>query len=219
VPEVNDRPTAALFDIDGTLVDSNYLHVDAWSRAFEACGLTVAAWRIHRAIGRDSTQLLEHLLGPESSEFGERAKELHSRFYGEYADRLRPLEGATDFVRSLAASGVRIVLATSAPADELKLLLPVLALDDVLYAVTSSEDVDTAKPEPGVIDVALKKAGADPGAAVMFGDTVWDMLAATRAGVRGVGVRSGGISERELRQAGAITVAESLSELPADFDR
>ena len=197
---------AVLFDIDGTLVDSNYLHVDTWDRAFSEVGRPVDIWRIHRAIGMDSKELLKALLGEDPDGVAEQAKELHGDLYKAEARRLRPFDGAADLVRSLRARGVPVVLATSAPEDELRILLQVLGLSEDGIATTSSGDVDTAKPEPGIIEAALAKAGAEPGRAVMVGDTIWDVIAAKRAGVATIGVRSGGVSEEELTGAGAIEV-------------
>jgi HAD superfamily hydrolase (TIGR01509 family) len=197
---------AVLFDIDGTLVDSNYLHVDTWDRAFVEAGHPVEGWRIHRAIGMDSAKLLEALLGDDPRGVADQAKSLHGDLYKAEAGRLRPFDGAAELVRALLARGVAVVLATSAPEDELEILLDVLGLSKDEVATTSSGDVDTAKPEPGIIEAALEKAGVAADRAVMVGDTVWDVIAAKRAGVGTVGVRSGGVSEEELTGAGAIEV-------------
>ncbi|MDQ4138641.1 MAG: HAD family hydrolase [Actinomycetota bacterium] len=204
---------AVLFDIDGTLVDSNYLHVDTWDRAFAEAGRPIEIWRIHRAIGMDSAELLKTLLGDDPDGVAERAKELHGEYYKAEAGRLRPFDGAAELVRSLIARGIAVVLATSAPEDELEILLQVLGLSKGEVSTTSSGDVDTAKPEPGIIQAALGKAGADPARAVMVGDTIWDVIAAERAGVSTIGVRSGGIAEEELTGAGAIEVHDGTRAL------
>lgn len=212
-----NAPKAVLFDIDGTLVDSNYLHVDAWSRAFEQVGHPVEAWRIHRSIGLDSDRLLETLLGDDRDELGDRAKKLHSDLYTEMNNRLRPLPGAVDLLHALAQAGIRVVLATSAPKDELDTLTEVLDSDDALHATTSSDDVETAKPEPDIVNVALERAGVDASDALFIGDAVWDMKAAGRAGVRAIGVRTGGFGADELMDAGATDVFDDAAAILAAF--
>ncbi|UAJ79007.1 HAD family hydrolase [Leifsonia sp. ZF2019] len=202
-----------LFDVDGTLVDSNYLHVDAWQRAFDASGVQVDAWRIHRAIGQDSERLLNSLVGERDDDWVERASELHSRFYREQADRLRAFEAAGALLRALRERGLATVLATSAPDDELQLLRDTLAADDAVTATTSADDVDEAKPDPGILNVALDRVGASPEDAVMVGDSVWDMRAAGRAGIRAIGLRCGGSGAEELREAGASRVYDHPAEL------
>ena len=218
-PAPTNRPgddadqTAVLFDIDGTLVDSNYLHIDAWDRAFASVGHPVDVWRIHRAIGMDSSKLLERLLGDAASEAGDAAKDEHSRLYMQTVDRLRAIAGARDLLHDLSGRGFRVVLATSAPQDELDILLSVLDLGDAVDAVTSSEDVGTAKPDPDIIGVALDKAGVPAERAVMVGDSVWDIAAAERAGVRSIGLLSGGFGRGELLDAGAAQVYDDVADL------
>jgi len=210
-------PKAVLFDIDGTLVDSNYLHVDAWGRAFEKVGHPVEAWRIHRSIGLDSDRLVETLLGDDADELGNRAKQLHTDLYGEMFDRLIPLPGAVELLHALAAAGIRVVLATSAPEDELHVLTGVLDSDDALHATTSSDDVDTAKPEPDIVNVALERAGVKASEALFVGDAVWDMVAAERAGVQSIGVRTGGFGADELTDAGATRVFDDAATILEGF--
>jgi HAD superfamily hydrolase (TIGR01509 family) len=204
-----------LLDIDGTLVDSNFLHVEAWARTFADLGLTVPAWRIQRSIGADSAELLGRLLGDETDDVRNRAKELHTTHYRELVPRLRVLPGARELISDLHARGVRIVLATSAPADELESLLDLLDIGDETHAVTSSEDVETAKPDPGIIAVALEKGGVSAENAIMIGDSTWDVTAAGRAGVRAVGLLSGGTGEDDLMQAGAVAVYDDAEDLRA----
>lgn len=210
---MTETPAAVLFDVDGTLVDSNYLHVEAWSHAFDELGVDVPAWRVHRSIGQDSQKLLDALLGDLSGQLGEQAKALHSEFYRKIAYRLRPLDGARELIRALKGRGLTVVLATSAPEDELALLTDVLDVNDLLDATTNADDVDTAKPDPSIVQVALGKAGAVAERAVFVGDTVWDCIAASRAGVRTIGVLSGGSSSAELRSAGAIAVYDDPAAL------
>jgi HAD superfamily hydrolase (TIGR01509 family) len=209
---------AVLFDIDGTLVDSNYLHVHAWHRAFDELGMDVESWRIHRRIGMDGSALLDDLVPNLPDDVSDRLKDLHSRYYQESTGLLRPLSGALRLLDVVAASGLQVVLATSAPEDELKELRRVLDRDDIVSAITSSEDVETAKPEPGIVEVALKKAGVEPDRAVFVGDTVWDIRAAARAGVSCICLESGGIDRRLLFAEGAVAVFENPLDLVDHVD-
>jgi HAD superfamily hydrolase (TIGR01509 family) len=209
---------AVLFDIDGTLVDSNYLHVHAWRRAFDDLGMDVESWRIHRRIGMDGSELRDELVPNLPDDVSERLSDLHSRYYRETTGLLRPLSGALRLLDVVAASGLQVVLATSAPEDELKELRRVLDRDDIVSAITSSEDVDTAKPEPGIVEVALEKAGVASDRAVFVGDTVWDVRAASRAGVACICLESGGIDRRLLFAEGAVAVFENPLDLVDHLD-
>jgi len=214
--------TAVLFDIDGTLVDSNYAHVDAWSRAFTDVGHPVDSWRIHRSIGKDSSLLVEGLVGKEAAaRLLDDVKDAHGRHYaghlGEGGD-LHVFDRATDLLAELARRGHEVVLATSAPEDELEALRGLLDVEDALWAVTSSEDVETAKPDPGIVEVALEKADVPAERAAMVGDAVWDVQAARRAGVTCIGVLSGGFSRDELTEAGAAEVYDDVADLLARLD-
>ena len=204
-----------LFDIDGTLVDSNYLHVQAWYRAFREAEVEVEAWRIHRSIGMDGSTLLKSLAGNADEDTHSQLKDLHSRFYKETVPMLRRMPGARELLQAVDELGLQIVLATSAPEDELAILREVLASDDLVSAVTSSNDVDTAKPQPDIVDVALERASVDADHAVFVGDTVWDVEACNRAGVPTIAVLSGGVSRSELEKAGAQAVFEDTKELYA----
>jgi HAD superfamily hydrolase (TIGR01549 family) len=209
-----NRPSpAVLFDIDGTLVDSNYLHIHAWCRAFRDVGIAVESWRIHRCIGMDGTRLLKLLTDDAEQEVQQRAKDLHLQYFTESAPLLKRLPGARELLERIRALGLQIVLATSASEDELSLLRKVLDSDDVVSAMTSSKDVDVAKPEPGIIRVALERAGVDAGRAVYIGDAVWDIVACKNAGVPSIGVLSGGVSREELGNAGAEMVFDNTREL------
>ncbi|WAJ44926.1 HAD family hydrolase [Mycobacterium sp. Aquia_216] len=197
---------AVLFDVDGTLVDSNYLHVYAWQRAFESEGISAAAWHIHRCIGMDGSKLVRTLSDDAPADVQERLSDAHSRYYRQLSSLLAPLPGARELLRRVANLGLQVVLASSAPEDELEMLRKVLGCDDVIAAATSSRDVDTAKPEPGIVQVALDRAGVAPGDAVFVGDAVWDAHAAKAAGVPCIGVLSGGIADSELQAAGASPI-------------
>ena len=209
---------AVLFDIDGTLVDSNYLHVHAWQLAFTRLGFDVESWRIHRSIGMDGFSLVRSLTGDPPGEAVEHLQELHAQYYGETVGLLRPLPGATALLDAVAELGLQVVLATSAPADELTTLRKVLGRDDIVSAVTSSADVDTAKPAPDIVEVALHRAGVTSAAAVFVGDTIWDIRAAARAGVSCLCVLSGGTARDELEAEGAKAVFANPAQLVDAID-
>lgn len=211
-----DNAPAVLFDIDGTLVDSNYLHVFAWQQAFDDIGLDVEAWRIHRGIGMDGTELVKSLC-PDLDDV-DTAKDAHSNRYQALSPLLRTLPGALDLLDAVAAAGLQVVLATSAPEDELATLREVLGRDDIVSAITSSEDVETAKPRPDIVEVALEKAGVSADRAIFVGDAVWDVRAAKRASVSTIGLRSGGASQAELESEGAVAVYDNPGDLLKHFD-
>lgn len=211
-------PPAVLFDIDGTLVDSNYLHVHAWSRAFAEVGIPVEAWRIHRSIGMDGSTLVGALADDADENSRERVKDLHSRYYKELTPELRRLPGARELLEVVHQLELQIVLATSAPEDELSILREVLDSDHLVSSVTSSADVETAKPRPDIVEVALDRAGVLAAHAVFVGDAVWDVVASQRAGVETVALLSGGTSQAELENAGAARVFENPLELCQHLD-
>ena len=162
-------PPAVLFDVDGTLVDSNYLHLHAWCRAFAEAGLAVETWRVHRSIGMDGAELVRTLSDDAPDDVQDRLKGLHDSHYRETVHLLVPLKGAQEPLQRVAALGLQVVLATSASEHELAILRKVLDSEDVISEVTSSQDVDTAKPEPDIVQVALDRAGVTAAAAVLVG--------------------------------------------------
>jgi HAD superfamily hydrolase (TIGR01549 family) len=212
------RPDAVLLDIDGTLVDSNYLHADAWAQAFAAAGHPVDAWRVHRAVGMDGGKLVERLIGAAAGTVGDQVQDEQGRLYAGSAGRLRRFAGARELLIELHRRGHPVVLASSAPQSELDALLPVLDADQVIDAVTTGEDADLAKPDPGIVQIAVVRAGVTADHAVLVGDAVWDMEAARRAGVRSIGVLSGGYGRDELLTAGAAAVYEDVADLLAHLD-
>jgi HAD superfamily hydrolase (TIGR01509 family) len=210
---MSTRAPAVLFDIDGTLVDSNYLHVHAWFRAFSDAGIDVDAWRIHRSIGMDGATLLKTLSGDASDQARQRAEDLHSRYYKETTSLLRLMPGAREVMRTVEQLGLQVVLATSAPEDELSILRSLLDSEDLVSTVTSADDVGVAKPNPDIVEVALERARVAADRAVFIGDTVWDAEASGRAGVPSIGVLSGGVSRDELEKAGAGQVFDDVRQL------
>jgi phosphoglycolate phosphatase-like HAD superfamily hydrolase len=213
---------AVLLDVDGTLVDSNYLQVDAWVRAFADHGIAVDAWRVHRTLGQAGPQLIERIADERGidldGDLADRLAGAHSRHAEESAGLLRAFDGARELVRAIRDRGARPILATSASPDMLGRLREVLDVEDELHAVTSSEDVEVSKPEPDLVHVALGAAGVAPADAVFVGDSVWDVVAAGRAGVPCVAVLSGGIGAHELAEAGAAAVYDDVAALLAGID-
>ncbi|MFF0066882.1 HAD family hydrolase [Streptomyces sp. NPDC005279] len=212
-------PRAVLFDVDGTLTDTNHIHVIAWWEAFRQAGHHAAMRQIHRAIGLSATDLIAHLLGEDRDRDQDEAlAAAHDTLYGTWFDRLPALDGAQDLLRTLAGRGWRVVLATSAGGAELKALRRAIDADDVIAGVASADDVEAGKPAPDPVHQALELVGASAAEAVFVGDTVWDMKAATRAGVRAVALLSGGIPRADLEQAGAATVYQDPADLLSHLD-
>jgi HAD superfamily hydrolase (TIGR01509 family) len=211
-------PAAVLFDIDGTLVDSNYLHVVAWMYAFQAAGCQVEAWRIHQAIGMDSSKLLESLIGDDAERLSDQLKDVHSARYKELSSLLQPFDGARELLREVFARGTKVVLATSAPPDELEMLRDLLDVEDAVNTVTNAGDVETAKPAPDIVAKALERSGVAASDAVFLGDAVWDVKASAAAGVTCVAVTSGGVHKEELRQAGAAQLYPTVRDLLDGLD-
>ncbi|MFE9479134.1 HAD family hydrolase [Streptomyces spororaveus] len=210
---------AALFDVDGTLVDTNHLHVVCWWEALRQAGHHLAMHDVHRAIGLPGEGLLGHLLGEDRDTSEDDAlSDAHSTLYGTYFDRLPPFDAAAELLRELDRRGWRVVLVTSAKDSELEALRKAIGADDAITATASSDDVDEGKPAPDPVHHALGLAGAAARDAVFVGDTVWDMQAATRADVTCVGLLCGGIPQRDLEEAGARAVYRHPADLLAHLD-
>ena len=208
---------AALLDVDGTLIDSNYHHALAWSRAFRRSGIVLPLWRIHRHVGMGGDQLLPALLGERvAEERGEEIRDARDEEYGGLIGEVSPLEGSRDLIVDLKERGLTIVLASSSPQDEIDHYLELLDARELADAWTTDDDVKATKPEPDLVHAALEKAGTDD--AVMVGDTPWDVEAARKAGLETICVITGGFSEQELRDAGAVVVFESVQELRQKLD-
>jgi phosphoglycolate phosphatase-like HAD superfamily hydrolase len=204
--------TAAILDVDGTLVDTNYHHAIAWFRAFRQEGVTPPIWRIHRHIGMGGDQLVGAVAGEEVEErCGDAIRDSEGEIYMGMIDEVEPLEGARELIEDLRDRADRVVLASSAKEAEVDHYLDLLDAREIADAWTTSADVDATKPHPDLVRAALEKA--DAGSGLMIGDTVWDCEAAARAGIASVAVLTGGFSERELRDAGAVRVFEDVVSL------
>ena len=203
---------AALLDVDGTLIDTNYQHALAWFRAFRQHGFVLPLWRIHRAVGMGGDQLVPALVGEGAdAEQGDDIRDARGAAYEKLIGEVEPLRGSRELIADLKERGLTIVLASSSPQEELDHYLELLDARDLADAWTTKDDVEATKPAPDLVHAALDKAGTDN--AVMVGDTKWDIEAAARAGVETVCVLTGGWSAQELREAGAIEVFESVDEL------
>ena|ERR1700676_4772203 len=215
---MNESVTAVLFDVDGTLVDSNYLHVVTWWEAFGQAGYDVAMADIHRAIGMGSDQLLDKLLPGDRGRDGDQGiRDAHSALYSTYWSRLRPLRGAAGLLRACKKRGLRVVLASSADEREFNALRAALDAEDAIDEATFAGEVERSKPAPDLVLLALDKAGVPAGQAVFVGDTVWDVQACRKAGVRCIGLLSGGIGRDELMNAGAAQVYDGPADLLNGF--
>jgi HAD superfamily hydrolase (TIGR01509 family) len=204
----------AVLDIDGTLVDTNYHHAVAWYRAFRDHGIVLPVWRIHRHIGMGGDQLVGALAGDGfEREQGDSVRAAETVLYQELIGEVQPLEGARAVIEDFKSSGHTVVLASSAKPDELEHYLTLLDARTLVDAWTDSGDVQQTKPKPDLVLAALKKADGKAKEAVMIGDSVWDCRAAERAGVRSIGVLTGGFSEAELLDAGASKVFDSVETL------
>jgi HAD superfamily hydrolase (TIGR01549 family) len=205
-------PPAAILDIDGTLVDTNYQHAIAWYLAFRQHDVVLPVWRIHRHIGMGGDQLVEALAGEKvESELGDDIRSAEKALYLSSIQSTSPLEGARDLVEDLKGAGRKVVLASSAKEQEVDHYLDLLDARELVDGWTTSADVENTKPEPDLVVAALDKLGTRE--AVMVGDTPWDVKAAAAADVETVAVLTGGFSEDELRDAGAVAVFDSIVSL------
>ena len=210
------RP-AAILDIDGTLVDTNYHHAVAWFRAFLQHGHTVPLWRIHRHIGMGGDQLITALLSEEVEEReGDDIRAAEKALYLSVINEVQPLRGARALVQDLHDRGRKVVLASSAKAAEVDHYLELLGVREIADGWTTSADVQRTKPAPDLVLAALEKLDGAPG--IMVGDSTWDCEAADNAGIPSIAVLTGGFSEEELRDAGASAVFHSIDELRMRLD-
>jgi HAD superfamily hydrolase (TIGR01509 family) len=202
-----------LFDVDGTLVDSSYVHTLCWWQAFRQYQRDVGMAAIHRAIGMGSGELTRHLVPGIAEEEIAELTTSHDALYAGYWPRLRPLPGARELVRHCHRAGLVTVLASSASERELAALRAVLDLDDAIDRLTHSDEAGAGKPAPDIISVALAKAGLSANEAVYIGDSVWDVQACRAVGLDCIGLECGGTSAAELREAGALATFADPSDL------
>jgi HAD superfamily hydrolase (TIGR01509 family) len=209
----------AVLDIDGTLVDTNYHHAIAWFRAFAHHGLVLPIWRIHRHIGMGSDQVVTALCGEEvEARLGDAIRDAEGDEYAQLIGEVRTMEASRELMVSLKDRGHVIVLASSAKEDEVDAYLDLLDARDLADAWTTSADVESTKPAPDLVHAAMARVDGQPADAVMVGDTPWDVKAAAAADVPTLAVVTGGFSEAELHEAGAVGVFESVADLRERLD-
>jgi HAD superfamily hydrolase (TIGR01509 family) len=215
---MNSPIRAVLFDVDGTLVDSNDAHADAWVKAFTKHGVNVDWLKVRRCIGMGGDKLMPEVSGldeesPAGSKIADDRGEIFKR---DFLPAIKSLRDAKQLVAAVKALGYTAVAASSAKEDELTPLLKIAGAESLMDAATSSDDAEESKPEPDIVLAALKRAGAKAGEAIMIGDTPYDVEAATRAGVKIIGFRSGGWGDADL--AGAIAIYDGPWDLLAKLE-
>ena len=210
---------AVFFDIDGTLVDSNALHVEAWRRAFADAGHDIGAEAIAGQIGKGADNLVPALIPGTSEEDAEKLGDAHGTiFKGEYLKQVRAFPQARELVQRVHDSGRMVVLASSASKEELEHYQKLLGIEDLVDVTTTSDDVETTKPAPDIFAMARDKADVPADAVIVVGDAPYDMEAAAKCGMTRVAVRSGGFDDTTLREAGAQFIYDDAAALLAKFD-
>jgi HAD superfamily hydrolase (TIGR01509 family) len=214
--EIDVVQPGLLFDLDGTLVDSVYQHVTAWQEALAACGIALSVWRIHRRIGMSGGLFIDALsretgvaLTPDLSE---RLRVLHAEAYLRRRESVVPLPGARELLAYLHERSVPFAIATSGAQHTAGSALALLGLPPGVPVVTRDQ-VERAKPDPHLFLAAARRLGIDPRSCFVVGDSVWDLLAAQRAGALGIGLLSGGYGREELERAGAYRVYADPAEM------
>jgi HAD superfamily hydrolase (TIGR01549 family) len=208
---------AAILDVDGTLVDTNYHHALCWYRAFREHGTVLPVWRLHRHVGMGGDQFVEAVAGKRAEEeLGDELRDRWERLFDKVIDEVEPLDGAHELIADLNGRGMRVVLASSAVEKHVEHFLDLLDARELADDWTTKDDVEKSKPEPDLVRAALAKAGTDD--ALMIGDTPWDIEAAGKLGIETICLMTGGFSEQELREAGAADVFSSVRELRDALD-
>ncbi|MBD8547755.1 HAD family hydrolase [Sphingomonas sp. CFBP 8760] len=213
--------TAVLFDIDGTLVDSNDHHVIAWEEAFAGIDARFDRQTIHDQIGKGTDMLVPTLLPDLDEEAQSALGEAHGKvFKARFLNEVKPFPGAHDLLRRVHAAGLRVVLASSASEQELDHYLDLLGARELVAETTSADDVENTKPAPDIFATALRKIGSPPPhEVIVVGDTPYDLEAAAKCGITAVAVRSGGFADDALTQAGAVAMYDDVAALLRDYDR
>jgi phosphoglycolate phosphatase-like HAD superfamily hydrolase len=210
------RPDTIVLDLDGTLVDSVYVHALAWREAFAEVGLEVPTYRLHRAIGMGGDRLVAAVAGDAAEHaIGDVVRDLHDRAFAARLGDVRPLGGADELIRACHDAGLRVVLASSSRSETTDTLLGMVENAHLIQEVVSGSE-GASKPAPDLVDKALDRAGS--ARAFLVGDAVWDVHSAAKAGIPCVALLTGGYSETELLDAGAVSVFDTPRELSAALD-
>jgi HAD superfamily hydrolase (TIGR01549 family) len=212
--ETKTTATTVILDVDGTLVDTNYHHTLAWYRALRAHGYIVQMWRVHRHIGMGGDQIVGALIGEEAAgRDGDAIRSNEAEGYKALIEEVEPMAGAREILRDFCQDeGLSVVLASSARKEEVDHYLDLLGARELVDAWTTAADVERTKPFPDLVHAALEKSDGD-GPTLMIGDSVWDVKAANAAELPTLAVLTGGFSEAELREAGAVAVVEGLDRI------
>lgn len=211
---------AVLFDIDGTLVDTNDLHAAAWAEAFQHFGYAINAQEVRGQIGKGGDNLIPTMVPDISEEEQERLETFRRELFQRcYLPRAVPFAGVRELFAKLFEDGITVVLASSAKRQELDYHLGLIGASDLVSAATSADDVERSKPCPDIFTAAREKTDLPPGEVLVVGDTPWDMEAARRAGIGAIAVRCGGFPEDDLRQAGALGIFDGPSDLLTHYPK
>jgi phosphoglycolate phosphatase len=210
-------PDTAVFDVDGTLVDSNYQHALAWYRAFRRFDITLPVWRLHRAIGMGGDQIVEHVAGHRiEQDHGDGVRYAHGEEFDRLVDEIQPFEGAQSLLEEVKRRGFRLALGTSAQRAHAEHFIELLGGGSIIDEWVTSAEVERTKPEPDLVAAAVRAVGGTM--AVFVGDSAWDCYAAGRLGFPTLALRTGGWAPAELVEAGASAVFDSLLDLQASVD-
>jgi HAD superfamily hydrolase (TIGR01549 family) len=206
-----------ILDLDGTLVDTVYQHVLAWRSAFLNVGIDLPSWRIHRAIGIGGDRLVSELAGRAvENAVGDEVRQLHALRFEDQLPHVTPTEGASELLETLRARDLKVVVASSGEKEVTERLLSVLGAAESLHAWVAGDQAEDSKPEADLLQMAMEKVSGE--AALVIGDTVWDVESARKADYPCVTVLTGGVSRAELQEAGAVAVRESPAAITSDLD-
>lgn len=207
----------AIFDVDGTLMDTNYHHALAWSRAFLRFDLSFPVWRLHRAIGMGGDRFVAHVAGPGVEErHGDELRAAWTEEFNRFVPEVRAFEGTRAVLEHVRRRGFRLVLASSGEKSQVEAFLELIDGAELAEAWTTADDAESSKPAPDILEAAMARVPGSSG--VMVGDSIWDCEAANRLGFPTIGLLTGGYARCELEDAGADSVFASLAELRIGLD-